>query len=309
LLSEAFTTPRRMEHLAKIGYSHSYTYFAWRNTKAELMAYVEELTQTGLADYFRPSFWPNTPDILTEFLQNGGRAAFINRFVLASTLSSVYGIYGPAFELMENVPREHGSEEYLDSEKYQLRQRDLDHADSLRPIIASMNAIRRENPALHDNRTIRFHSVQLDGRESDHLIAYTKSTAAGPVSPTGRAIYKYEDYAPPPPGSDHNLILTVVNMDPARAHTGWIELPLRELGILPDRPFTAHDLLSSGTTSWGEQDVTIGLEIEIDGDSATGTGRFEAGDFRRTYDVKGTRRPKDSRKGARAIESSHQEVR
>jgi starch synthase (maltosyl-transferring) len=249
-LSEAFTTPRRMERLAKLGFTQSYTYFAWRNTKRELMDYMEELTRTEMADYFRPNFWPNTPDILTEYLQTGGRGAFMNRVVLAGTLTSSYGIYGPAYELMEHQPREPDSEEYLDSEKYEIRQRDLDDPRSLRHFIARLNRIRHENPALQDNRTLRFHSVHTEGEESEHLIAYTKSTAAAPVGPTGRAIYRYEDFIPPAPGRDHNLILTVVNMDPTQRHTGWVNLPLRELGIRPDRPYLVHDLLGDARFTW-----------------------------------------------------------
>jgi starch synthase (maltosyl-transferring) len=250
LLSEAFTTPRRMERLAKLGFTQSYTYFAWRNNKRELVDYMVELTQTDVAEYFRPNFWPNTPDILTEYLQTGGRPAFMNRIVLAATLTASYGIYGPAYELMEHEPREPGSEEYLNSEKYQIRQRDLGRKDSLRHFIARLNRIRRENPALHDNRTLRFHSVQLDGAESEHLVAYTKSTAAAPVSPTGRAMYKYEDFSPPPPGPDHNLILTVVNMDLRATRDGWIQLPLRQLGLRPGSPYTVQDLLGNARYTW-----------------------------------------------------------
>jgi starch synthase (maltosyl-transferring) len=249
-LSEAFTTPRRMERLAKLGYTQSYTYFAWRNEKAELIEYLEELTQTGMAEYFRPNFWPNTPDILTEYLQTGGRGAFMNRIVLAATLSSNYGIYGPAYELMEHEPRESGSEEYLDSEKYEIRHRDLDDPRSLRHFIARLNRIRKENPALHDNRTLRFHSVHTDGVESEHLIAYTKSTAAAPVTPTGRAIYLYEDFVPPVPGPDNNVILSIVNMHPTERHDGWVNLPLRELGLHPERPYMVHDLLGDARYHW-----------------------------------------------------------
>jgi starch synthase (maltosyl-transferring) len=250
LLSEAFTTPRRMERLAKLGFTQSYTYFAWRHTKQELTDYMTELTRTDVAEYFRPNFWPNTPDILTEELQTGGRPAFMRRAVLASTLTASYGMYGPAYELMEHEPREPGSEEYLDSEKYQVRQRDLDRPDSLRHFIARLNRIRRENAALHDNRTLRFHPVQHDGLESAHLMAYTKSTAAAPITPTGRALYKYEDFQPPAPGPDHNLLLMVVNLDRERTHSGWIHLPLRELGLREDLPFVAHDLLGDGRYTW-----------------------------------------------------------
>jgi starch synthase (maltosyl-transferring) len=249
-LSEAFTTPRRMERLAKLGFTQSYTYFAWRDSKRELMEYMHELTRTDVAEYFRPNFWPNTPDILTAYLQTGGRAAFMNRVVLAATLTASYGIYGPAYELMEHEPREPGSEEYLHSEKYEIRQRDLARPDSLRHFIARLNRIRRGNPSLRDNRTLRFHSVQQDGAESEHLIAYTKSTAAAPVTPTGRAIYKYEDFQPPAPGPDHNLILTVVNLDLTAPRAGWVHLPLRELGLREDVPFMAHDLLGDARYTW-----------------------------------------------------------
>jgi starch synthase (maltosyl-transferring) len=250
LLAEAFTTPRRMERLAKLGFQQSYTYFAWRDTKDELTEYMQELTTTDVAEYFRPNFWPNTPDILTAYLQTGGRPAFMNRVVLAATLTANYGIYGPAYELMEHEPREPGSEEYLDSEKYEIRQRDLDRPDSLRHFIARLNRIRRENPALHHNRTLRFHRVQQDGVESPHLLAYSKSTAAAPVTPTGRAIYRYEDFQPVAPGPDNNVILTVVSLDLAQPRGGWVELPLRELGLRADAPFTVHDLLGDAQYTW-----------------------------------------------------------
>ena len=249
-LAEAFTTPRRMERLAKLGFNQSYTYFAWRHSKAEITEYMRELTTTGTAEYFRPNFWPNTPDILTEYLQTGGRAAFMNRVVLAATLSSSYGIYGPAFELMEHEPRDPGSEEYLDSEKYQIRSWDLDRRDSLRHLIARLNRIRRANAALHDNRTLRFHAVTNGGADVPDLIAYTKSSAAAPVTPTGRAIYRHEDFIPPRPGPENNVILTVVNLDPAHRHTGWVELPLAQLGLDESRAYLVHDLLGDARYTW-----------------------------------------------------------
>jgi starch synthase (maltosyl-transferring) len=250
LLSEAFTTPRRMERLAKLGYTQSYTYFAWRDSKRELIDYLVELTTTERAEYFRPSFWPNTPDILTEYLQTGGRAAFVNRIVLAATLAANYGIYGPAFELMEHEPREPGSEEYLDSEKYEIRHRNLDRPDSLRYLIARLNRIRRNNPALHHNRTLRFHEVQRDNADATAIMAYTKSSAAAPITPTGRAIYKYEDWSPPRPGADHNLILTVVSLDLHQRQYGWVHLPLAELGIRPDAPYQVFDLIGEARYTW-----------------------------------------------------------
>jgi starch synthase (maltosyl-transferring) len=158
-LSEAFTRPKVMHRLAKIGFSQSYTYFAWRNTHAEIKQYFTELTQGPGREYLRPNAWPNTPDILPEYLQFGGRPAFMVRLVLAATLAASYGIYGPAFELQEHEPREPGSEEYRDSEKYQIRQLDLDRPDSLRDFITRVNAIRRDNPALQSDHTLRFHPV------------------------------------------------------------------------------------------------------------------------------------------------------
>ncbi|MBV9940083.1 MAG: alpha-1,4-glucan--maltose-1-phosphate maltosyltransferase, partial [Acidobacteriaceae bacterium] len=147
-LSEAFTRPKIMYRLAKLGFSQSYTYFPWRNDKYGLMQYLTELTKPPVVDFFRPNQWPNTPDILTEFLQLGSRSAFIIRFLLAATIGANYGIYGPAFELMESRPVRHGSEEYLDSEKYQIREWDLNRPDSLRDLITLVNRIRRENEAL-----------------------------------------------------------------------------------------------------------------------------------------------------------------
>jgi len=138
-LSEAFTRPRVMYHLTKLGFTQSYTYFAWRNTKLELMQYFTDLTQTEVREYFRPNLWPNTPDILTEYLQFGGRSAFMARLVLAATLGASYGIYGPAFELCEDRPKEPGSEEYLDSEKYEIKNWDIARPDSLKDFITRVN--------------------------------------------------------------------------------------------------------------------------------------------------------------------------
>ena len=144
-LAEAFTRPHVMYRLAKLGFSQSYTYFTWRNTKQELTDYFTELTRTEVREYLRPNLWPNTPDILSEFLQRGGRAAFMIRLILAATLGSNYGIYGPAFELCENTPLQQGSEEYLDSEKFQIKQRDLNATWSLKDLISRVNTIRKQN--------------------------------------------------------------------------------------------------------------------------------------------------------------------
>ena len=221
-LAEAFTRPKIMYRLAKLGFSQSYTYFPWRNAKGEITAYLTELAQTPVREFFRPNQWPNTPDILTEFLQIGGRAAFGIRFLLAATLGSNYGIYGPAFELMEHVPIRRGSEEYLDSEKYEIRHWDLDRPDSLRPLIASVNAIRNENAALQNDWSIKFHST-----ENEQLIAYTKES---------------DDRS--------NLILTVVNLDPHYTQSGFVTLPLDALEIPLDRGYEAEDLLTGARYMW-----------------------------------------------------------
>jgi starch synthase (maltosyl-transferring) len=173
-LAEAFTRPKVMYRLAKLGFTQSYTYFAWRNTKQELTDYFTELTRTPVREFFRPNLWPNTPDILTEHLQTGGTPAFMARLVLAATLGASYGIYGPAFELQESQPIREGSEEYLDSEKYETRWWDLKRSDSLAEFIGRVNRIRRENAALHADHTLRFHGIGNDG-----LIAYSKATEDG----------------------------------------------------------------------------------------------------------------------------------
>jgi len=168
-LSEAFTRPRIMHKLAKIGFTQSYTYFTWRNSKQELVDYFTELTQTESREYFRPSLWPNTPDILHETLQTGGRPAFIVRVVLAATLAANYGLYGPAYELLEHAPREPGSEEYLDSEKYEVKRWELERADSLRELIARLNRVRQDNPALQRDWSLRFHAI-----DNPQLLVYSK---------------------------------------------------------------------------------------------------------------------------------------
>ena len=221
-LSEAFTRPKVMYHLAKLGFTQSYTYFAWRHTKQELTEYFTELTQTPVRAFFRPSVWPNTPDILTEYIQNGGRPALIGRLVLAATLSSSYGIYGPAFELGERTPREPGSEEYLRSEKYEIKRWDIGRADSLREIIARVNRARRENPALQQNRGLRFHRI-----DNDQLIAYSKET---------------EDAG--------NVVITIVNLDPNHRQSGWLDLTVDEWGLAPDEDYQVHDVLSDARYPW-----------------------------------------------------------
>ncbi len=220
LLSEAFTRPKVMYRLAKLGFSQSYTYFAWRHTAFELYQYFTELGQSPVREFFRPNLWPNTPDILTEYLQTGGRPAFQARLILAATLGASYGIYGPPYEALEGRPREHGSEEYLDSEKYQLR--DWQPDDGMRELITIVNRIRHENPALQSDRGLRFHFA-----ENEQLLAYTKTTP-----------------------DNSNVILTVVNVDPHHTQRGMITLPLEELGIEGDRSYQAHELISGARYLW-----------------------------------------------------------
>jgi starch synthase (maltosyl-transferring) len=221
-LAEAFTRPKIMYRLAKLGFSQSYTYFPWRNAKGETTAYLTELAQSPVREFFRPNQWPNTPDILTEFLQIGGRPVFGIRFLLAATLGANYGIYGPAFELMEHVPVRRGSEEYLNSEKYEIRHWDSEQPDSLRPLISRVNEIRRENTALQSDWELKFHVG-----ENDQLICYTKES---------------EDKS--------NLILTVVNLDPHHTQSGFVTLPLEELQIPQDRGYEAEDLLTGARYLW-----------------------------------------------------------
>jgi starch synthase (maltosyl-transferring) len=219
--SEAFTRPKVMYRLAKAGFTQSYTYFTWRNTKRELMEYLTELTQTEVREYFRPNFWPNTPDILPEYLQYGKRPAFMIRLVLAATLASNYGIYGPAFELCVDEAIA-GKEEYLNSEKYEIKNWDRDKAGNLRDFITRVNQIRKENPALHSTWNLTFYRV-----DNDSLLFYGKATA---------------DLS--------NLILTVVNLDPFHAQSGWVRVPVDRLGIDSTQPYLVHDLLSEEKYIW-----------------------------------------------------------
>ena len=213
-LAEAFTRPKIMYWLAKAGFSQSYTYFAWRNTKAELVEYFNEISKPPVSDFFRPNAWPNTPDILTEYLQYGGRAAFVIRLILAATLSANYGVYGPAFERYVGQAREPGSEEYRDSEKYQ-RHDWPESDDDLSAMMAALNRIRRENPALQQNATLRFH-----GTDNPEIVCYSKSAG-------------------------ENVIIAAVSLDPHNTQSGWVDL---DLDIA--QPFQVHELLSNARYTW-----------------------------------------------------------
>ncbi|MFF7288644.1 alpha-1,4-glucan--maltose-1-phosphate maltosyltransferase [Streptomyces griseorubiginosus] len=218
-LAEAFTRPAMMHTLAQIGFQQSYTYFTWRNTKEELTEYLTELSGEA-ASYMRPNFFANTPDILHAFLQHGGRPAFALRAVLAATLSPTWGIYS-GYELAEHTPLREGSEEYLDSEKYQLRARDWDTPDSLAPLITRLNTIRRRHPALQRLRNIRFHHT-----DNDSVIAYSKRT-----------------------GDD--TVLVVVNLDPHHTHEATVSLDMPQLGLDWHESLSVHDELTGETYRWG----------------------------------------------------------
>jgi starch synthase (maltosyl-transferring) len=220
-LSEAFTRPKLMQRLAKLGFDQSYTYFTWRNSKQELEQYITELTQTEVSEYLRPNFWPNTPDILPEYLQYGGRASFIIRVILAATLSSNYGIYGPAFELCISDAIE-GKEEYLNSEKYEIKNWNRNQAGNIRAVIERVNRARRENISLQKTHNLKFYEI-----DNNMMIAYGKTT---------------EDLS--------NSTIMIVNLDPYHKQSGWLVLPLEELGIDPDQPYLLHDILSDDKYIW-----------------------------------------------------------
>ncbi len=233
-LAEAFTRPHVMYGLAKRGFTQSYTYFTWRNSKAELQSYLEELTRPSISDFFQPNLWPNTPDILHKTLQEGGRPAFMHRIILAATLSSSYGIYGPAYELAENAAAmtangQGQSEEYLDSEKYQIRQRDRNAPGSLVPLITALNRIRRANHALHSNDSLHFHAI-----DNPQLICYSKSTP---------------DF--------ENTVLVVVNLDSVNEQAGWTNLDLDRLGVEFNERFLVEDLLNGASYTWKDRNYVV----------------------------------------------------
>ena len=219
-LSEAFTKPKMMKALAKAGFTQSYTYFTWRNSKQELIDYFTELTQTEMKEYFRGNLWPNTPDILPVPLQEGGPPAFRIRAVLAATLSSVYGIYS-GFELCENAALP-GREEYLDSEKYQWKARDWNAPGNIKPLITRLNRIRRENRALQFYDNLRFYPA-----ENDSILFYGKATLAR-----------------------ENIIFIAVNLDPAQMQSSFVEIPLENFGLSDDEEYQMHDLLTDTRYTW-----------------------------------------------------------
>ena len=220
-LSEAFTRPRVMERLAKIGFTQSYTYFTWRHTVEDFRQYLTELTRTDMREYFRPNFWPNTPDINPPVLQTGGEAAHIARVIMAGTMSSNYGLYGPVYEFGLADPIT-GKEEYLDSEKYEIKHWDWDRRTKIREVITQLNRIRRENPALQTTW-----NIAIGGGDNDQLLCYAK----------------WND------GLDNRLIV-VVNLDPHHTQGGWVQVPITELGITGEQRYEVHDLLSGHRYTW-----------------------------------------------------------
>jgi starch synthase (maltosyl-transferring) len=218
-LSESFTRPNRMKSLAKLGFTQSYTYFTWKNSAWELKDYLNELAHSEMAEYYRPNFFANTPDILHEFLQTGGRPAFRLRLLLAATLSPTYGIYS-GYELCENLAVHHGSEEYLDSEKYEIRVRDWNAPGNIKQDISKLNRIRREQPALHELTNLSFLKTDYDA-----ILAYRKSSYG-------------------------NDLIVVVNLDPHSMHETTIEVPIAELGIAPDESYEMSDLLTGARYVW-----------------------------------------------------------
>jgi starch synthase (maltosyl-transferring) len=218
-----------MKHLAKLGFTQSYTYFTWRNEKVEIEKYFTELTQTEMREYFRPNLFANTPDILNAYLQTGGRPAFQVRLILAATLGATYGIYN-GFEVCENRPIADGSEEYLESEKYQFRQWDWDRPGNINDLVRTINHARRAEPALQYDRTLQF--TQTD---NPHIIAYTKAM-------------------------DGRGVLVIVNLDPQNMQHGWVRVPLAELGLDAVQAYEVEDLLDSARYRWQGDSAYVRLD-------------------------------------------------
>ena len=232
-LSEAFTRPKMMKALAKAGFNQSYTYFTWRNSKQELIEYFTELTQTEMSEYFRPNLWTNTPDILPFVLQEGGRPAFMIRVALAATLSPLYGIYS-GYELCENEPLP-GREEYLDSEKYQFKERDWNAPGNIKDWISRLNKIRKENRALQFYTNLRFHDA-----DNDAILFYSKMTAAR-----------------------DNIVLVVVNLDPHRKQNSFVYVPIESFGQMESDVYQVQDLLSGATYTWRGSRNYVELDPDI----------------------------------------------
>jgi starch synthase (maltosyl-transferring) len=231
-LAEAFTRPKLLYRLAKVGFNQSYNYFPWRNTKAELTEFVESMSKTEIKEYFRANLWTNTPDILTDYLQIGGIPAFRVRLVLAATLGANYGIYGPAFELCVNTPLKAQSEEYLDSEKYEIKNWDWDSPNSIRPLVTAVNAIRNANPVLQRDNNVDFLDI-----DNEKLLCYTKTDK-----------------------DSSEVLLMVVNLDTYWPQAGWLEVPLEKLGLSENMPYQVHDLLTDKRYIWNGRRNYVNLD-------------------------------------------------
>ncbi len=226
-LAEAFTRPRVMEQLAKLGFSQSYTYFCWRTTREELTEYLTELTQTEQWQYFRPNFWPNTPDINPYNLQTGGQASFALRFLLAAAMNPSYGIYGGVYENLVDAPFKAGGEEYLDSEKYEIKHWPLSLENPIAQLMAKVNRARREHPALQNfDQSLRFHQT-----DNPQLLAWSKRHKR-----TGDTL--------------EDVILTVINLDPVNRQMGWLYLDTAQLGLTDESVYTCEDLLTGASYEW-----------------------------------------------------------
>lgn len=234
-LSEAFTRPKLMAKLAEVGFTQSYTYFTWRNHKEELTSYLSEVAHGPTADFMRPNFWANTPDILSGPLRGGRAPAFKMRLVLAATLVPSYGIYS-GFELGENQPASDHNEEYLDSEKYELKQRDWETSGSLAPFVARVNAIRKRHPALHWLRNIHFHHA-----DNPSIIVYSKHT-----------------------NDLRDVVLIVVNLDPEAVQAATVWLDLGRLGMPEDVPFDAIDEVTDTTFQWQGPTAYVRLDPKVE---------------------------------------------
>ena len=232
-LAEAFTRPKMMKALAKAGFNQSYTYFTWRNSKQELIEYFTELTQTEMSEYFRPNLWPNTPDILPFVLQEGGRTAFMIRVLLAATLSPLYGIYS-GYELCENEALP-DREEYLDSEKYQFKERDWDAPGNIKDWISRLNKIRKQNRALQLYTNLRFHNA-----DNEAVLFYSKMTAAR-----------------------DNIILVLVNLDPFRKQNSFVYVPVEQFGQMESDEYRVQDLLSGTSYTWRGQRNYVELDPAV----------------------------------------------
>jgi len=234
-LAEAFTRPKMMKVLAKAGFTQSYTYFTWRNEKRELTAYFTEITQPPVADYFRGHLWPNTPDILHATLQTGGRPAFRMRLVLATTLSPLYGIYS-GYELCENQPVAEGSEEYLGSEKYELKVREWDAPGNITDLVTTLNRVRREHPALQRSTNLRFYPS-----DNPSILWYGKMTEAG-----------------------DDAIFVAVTLDPVVPQAATVEVPLEALGLAGDAPYRMRDLLGDAAYEWRGRRGWVRLDPQVE---------------------------------------------